>query len=153
MSLLEWKPDFALGLAPMDATHREFVALLNELHAAGDAELPAKLARFLAHTIAHFERENEWMRRSGFPPLGCHMGEHERVLELMIKVLAMVKAGHTVAGRVLIAELPAWFENHTATMDYTLAYFIEQTGFDATAESADCRAAPAPAGPSLSTGG
>jgi hemerythrin-like metal-binding protein len=133
MALLDWSPELELGLAPMDATHREFVALLNTLNDGSDADLARLLEEFIAHTVVHFEQENDWMQRSGFPPVGCHMGEHERVLDLMRQVLAMVKAGQPAAGRILIAELPAWFANHAATMDNALAWFITQTGFDVNA--------------------
>lgn len=61
MPLLEWSESLALGQSVMDETHREFVSLLNRLGAAGDAELLACLDEFIAHTEAHFGRNEAWM--------------------------------------------------------------------------------------------
>jgi hemerythrin-like metal-binding protein len=135
MSVLEWRAGLELGLEPMDATHREFVALLNDLDLCPDSELPCRLQQFAAHTVAHFEQENAWMRACGFPPIGCHTGEHERVLSVIFQVLEMVNGGSIEVGRRLIAELPAWFEHHAATMDDALAYYIRISGFDVAASS------------------
>lgn len=130
MKRLPWRASFELGLPAMDDTHREFVNLVNELYACPDEALPEKLRAFVAHTVAHFEQENAWMQASGFPPIGCHMGEHERVLAVCTRVLEMVDAGDVGVGRRLIEELPGWFEHHAATMDDALAYYIRITGFD-----------------------
>jgi len=135
MAVIEWKPEFELGLQPMDETHREFIAMLNDLEAAPDEEIDEKLDQFIAHTVAHFEQENHWMRLSGFPPIGCHMGEHERVLAILYEVRRMVHTGQVIIARVLARDLATWFENHAATMDYALAYYIEHTGFDVNAEA------------------
>ena len=135
MTVIEWKAEFELGLAAMDETHREFVALLNDMATAGDTEMEEMLDRFIAHTGAHFEQENHWMRLSDFPPIGCHMGEHERVLTVLFEVRRMVRTGQPRVARWLAAELAKWFEGHAATMDYALAAYIRQTGFDVTAQS------------------
>lgn len=136
MAVIEWTPELELGFDPMDQTHREFVAMLNDMAMAPDDEVDEKLERFIAHTVAHFEQENQWMRLSGFPPIGCHMGEHERVLAILFEVRGMVRTGQIIIARVLATELAAWFENHAATMDHALAYYLEQTGFDVTTAAA-----------------
>jgi hemerythrin len=130
MSMLAWRAELELGLEPMDETHRQFVSMLNDMDLCPDSELPRRLQQFAAHTVAHFEQENAWMRGCGFPPIGCHTGEHERVLAVIFRVLEMVNGGSIDVGRKLIAELPAWFEHHAATMDDALAYYIRITGFD-----------------------
>lgn len=138
---MEWKEDFELGLAPMDGTHREFVAMLSELESCPDGEFVGLLERLAAHTVAHFDQESAWMHASGFPPIRCHMGEHERVLKVISEVLARVRSGDLELGRRLVAELPHWFEHHAATMDCALAAYIRSTGYPA-------QAAPAPQGQS-----
>ena len=75
------------------------------------------------------------MHGSGFPPIRCHMGEHERVLQVIFDVLARVRTGDLELGRRLVAELPHWFEHHAATMDCALAGYIRTTGYHASAAS------------------
>ncbi|MCG3200681.1 MAG: Bacteriohemerythrin [Gammaproteobacteria bacterium] len=130
---MEWKPDFELGLPPMDETHREFVGMLNELASCAEGEFVGLLERLVAHTVTHFEQEATWMHACGFPPMRCHVGEHERVLKVVSEVLARVRTGDLELGRRLIAELPHWFEHHAATMDRALAGYIRSTGYRAQA--------------------
>lgn len=125
---MNWSTDYELGIAPMDETHREFVEQVAALAAAADGELAGLLDELIVHTIAHFEQEKRWMQTSGFPPIHCHTGEHERVLEVMRDVRNKVGAGDLALGRTLVKELPAWFENHASTMDAALAFFIKETG-------------------------
>jgi hemerythrin len=136
MSALVWSSDYELGLGPMDETHREFVDLLNRVSEAGDAGLLAGLDELILHTVEHFAQEDRWMSESGFPPVHCHQTEHERVLEIMRDVRGRAASGDLALGRNLLAELPGWFDNHAATMDTALAWYVATTGYRATAGSA-----------------
>ncbi len=131
MPLLDWSPDFELGVPAMDETHREFVDLLNALADAPDAELLARLDDFVAHTDAHFAQENAWMAEIRFPPIHCHKGEHDNVLGVMREVRERVAGGQLELARVLARELPEWFRLHAATMDAALAQVIRAAGFQA----------------------
>jgi hemerythrin-like metal-binding protein len=135
---MDWTESLALGVAPMDATHREFVEHLNALAAAPDEALLGLLDGFIAHTEAHFAQESRWMRETGFPPLHCHEAEHDGVLRVMREVRGYVAEGKPHVGRVLAAELPEWLRNHLATMDGALAYFMKTLEYDPA-----CAAAPA----------
>ena len=124
MALIEWTDALALGVDAMDATHREFVDQLNALHAASDDAFVALLDRFIDHTVEHFEQERRWMAAIDFPPMHCHLHEHEGVLDIMREVRRMVAEGQPALGKVLTRELAPWFANHAATMDATLAFFL-----------------------------
>jgi hemerythrin-like metal-binding protein len=130
MPLMDWTESLALGVAPMDATHREFVDHLNVLAQAPDDAFLELLDAFVAHTEAHFAQESRWMREIGFPALHCHEAEHEGVLGVMREVRGYVEQGKVHVGRVLVAELPEWLRNHLATMDGALAYFIRTVEYD-----------------------
>ncbi|MBK8336268.1 MAG: hemerythrin domain-containing protein [Sterolibacteriaceae bacterium] len=133
MPAIVWSDSHELGLLPMDETHREFVELVNRIADSGDSGLLAGLDQLILHTVEHFAQEDRWMRESGFPPVHCHQTEHERVLEVMRDVRDRIAAGDLALGRNLIAELPAWFDNHAATMDTALAWHVQTTGYRATA--------------------
>lgn len=129
MSLITWSKQFELGIVPMDDTHREFAERVNRLSVTpGGAAFLAGLDELIDHTRAHFEQENVWMRRCGFPPIEVHMGEHARVLALFADVRGRVAAGDEEAGRRLLGELPAWFAGHAATMDAALAWHMKASG-------------------------
>lgn len=134
MSLLAWSADIALDHPQMDATHREFVDLLN---AAGDAlaRSPAEGLQawelLVEHTVGHFGQEDRWMQATGFAAENCHGGQHAQVLALMQEVtrLAAQHQDFGPLGRVL-PELGPWFTMHAQTMDAALASHMEQRGFD-----------------------
>ncbi|MDR0672374.1 MAG: hemerythrin domain-containing protein [Zoogloeaceae bacterium] len=135
---MDWKEHYALGHAPMDATHREFVRLvrlLAETEAVTQgrenriAAVAAALETLLRHSQQHFAQEDFWMAGSGFPPFLCHADEHQRVLASLQSVLRMVRNGHAALGRTVARELESWFEQHAATMDTALARHMRQAGY------------------------
>jgi hemerythrin len=130
MVAIEWSAAHEIGLVPMYRTHREFVALYNNLVHAGSADFLENFNKLIVHTLAHFDRENAWMERSGFPPSVIHRGEHDRVLRLMHAARDRIAAGDVESGREFGAQLPAWFEQHAATMDAALAMHMRRARFE-----------------------
>jgi hemerythrin len=124
---MQWQERYVLGIAPMDATHREFVEQVAALATVADDAAISLLQAFIAHTEAHFEQEKQWMTRSAFPPLGCHVEEHRRVIASLKSVLGMAKnCGRPDLARQMAPEMARWFEGHAATMDAALAAHMRQ---------------------------
>lgn len=121
---IAWQDGFILGYGPMDHTHEEFVALLARLQAAPDAQLPALLDAFLAHTEAHFEEEDRWMRETDFPPRDCHIEEHGKVLASIREVRGLLQAGRVDLCRSLAQALADWFPGHATHLDSALAHWM-----------------------------
>ena len=119
-----WTPELALGEERMDQTHREFVALVDAVLTAPDAEMLERMDALAAHTEAHFAQELAWMEQTDFPPIGCHTHEHDQVLSIMHEARNYVAEGNTRVGRVLAEELARWFEGHVQTMDGMLAQWL-----------------------------
>jgi hemerythrin len=121
-----------LPVEKMNTTHREEVELVNRIAdclgdgAAPCMELETLLAEWVAHTEAHFERENRWMREYGFPAYPVHAGEHARVLETLRRVCGQWRETGEAAGlaRFVHEDWPQWFEQHLATMDAVTAQFL-----------------------------
>ncbi len=128
--LIEWRDDsLSVGLEEMDATHREFIDLLNRLARADDATFPALFREMLEHTRAHFQRENTNMEESGFPPITIHQGEHARILDELDRLTDGLETGDIEAARNYVCQyLPEWFSMHAATMDRALAWHLKASG-------------------------
>ncbi len=129
--VLAWSEQLEVGQPAMDDTHREFVAQLNRVGAAADGDVLPALDDFIAHTQAHFHQEEEWMESLQFPPLGCHRGEHEKILETAREVRGRVAAGDTQLGRRLAVALAEWFPQHALSMDAVLALYMADKGCQA----------------------
>lgn len=118
---MAWDERHVLGVAAMDATHREFVAHLEALTAADDASFPGLFATLREHTLRHFEHEKTLMKACRFPAIGEHESEHLRVLGELAHFASGLKRGRLQPARAYARGLPAWFATHLATMDAALA--------------------------------
>lgn len=123
---MPWSEQFDLGVAAMDATHREFVALADALLAASDEALPARFAELREHTRLHFESEAALMKACRFPATGEHISEHLRVLGELAHFSRSLAAGRLAVARQYAAGLPGWFSTHLATMDAALAACLKR---------------------------
>ena len=126
---MPWSDQHLLGYVPMDDTHKQFVAHLDALLAAGDAEFVERLEAYERHAIAHFVQEDGWMERTDFPPKECHIDEHAAVLASVRQVLELVRRGDVAEGRRLGAALADWFPGHAFHLDSALAHWMVQRSF------------------------
>lgn len=127
---MDWNdPAHALGVAEMDHTHREFVAMVNLLAEADDADFAVLFGRLLDHCRQHFSNEGRLMRVSRFPALGEHEGEHHRVYGDLVQMNRAVQRGRLMLARAYVRKgLAEWFELHLATMDSALAAHLKRMG-------------------------
>ena len=128
--LIEWDDQsFISGVADMDATHRQFIDLLNRLDNTVNSEFAALFTRLVEHTQAHFADEEARMLASGFPGVADHTSEHRRVLGELAQIKKQVDKGLISFGRCYVREgLPGWFRLHVATMDGALAAHLKRHG-------------------------
>lgn len=112
---------YGLGVAEMDATHRDFIELADALLLASDEAFPALFLSLQAHTQQHFEHEGKLMKQCRFPAIGEHNSEHLRVLGELAYFARGVKAGRLGLARAYVKALPDWFATHIVTMDAALA--------------------------------
>lgn len=130
MTILAWSADLETHIPAMDATHKEFVALLAAVEVATDAALGAQWQALIAHTEDHFGQEDRWMCATGFAPDNCHSTQHKVVLEIMGEAAKRYAAGDSSMMRHMLPELAAWFSYHAQTMDAALAQHMQTLGFD-----------------------
>ena len=116
-----WEERYTLGVAEMDATHREFVDQAAALLAAPDGEFPALFEQLREHTRLHFENEGKLMKACRFPAIGEHHSEHLRVLGELAHFSRAAARGRIGLARDYVKSLPGWFSTHLATMDAALA--------------------------------
>ena len=130
---MPWNERYTLGVAEMDATHQEFVALADALQAASDDEFPQLFAKLHEHTRLHFEHEGKLMKACRFPAIGEHNSEHLRVLGELAYFSRGVAGGRLMTARAYVKGLPDWFATHLATMDAALAACLRRAGVSSAA--------------------
>ena len=130
-SALLWSDSLALGLDVMDQTHREFIALLEQVDKAAESDLLPAWQRVVDHTQNHFDREDQWMRSTGFSSSNCHTMQHQVVLQVMHEVAnRMQQSNDRAMLREMSQQLGEWFLHHAQSMDAALALHLRTTGFD-----------------------
>lgn len=140
--MLTLTPALITGNPEIDRHHADFIDALKAVSgASGDGVLEA-LEHLQSHCEVHFEFENAQMKASNFPPIGCHVGEHEMVTETVRAVRERVAGGNPAIAQSLGPALTQWFENHVQSMDAVLALYLAQPP-QADAATADGAAAPA----------
>lgn len=128
-----------LGEPVTDATHAEFLQLLDAAAQADDAGFLAAFDAWIDHTHHHFEQEEQWMEAMQFGPRFCHTNEHQGVMTVAKAVRDKIveeqadpegpgKGGLSL-GRRLVAELSDWFDNHVKSMDTMMVEHMKANGF------------------------
>jgi hemerythrin len=123
----------------MNQTHKEEVSLVHSLmekiNTAADEpdyrEISTTLTQWLAHTEAHFQRENELMLEVNFPPYLVHSGEHENALSLLRAVINTWEEKRDLLqlSDYVFNQWPEWFMAHVKSMDTVTANFARMKEF------------------------
>src|SRR5258706_1862578 len=130
MPVMEWSDTLVLDEGIMDDTHRELRELPNRVEDAQDESMLAALDELIRHGEEHVAQEQRWMEHMTYPPLTCHVKEHDGVLETANEVRRRVAAGETRFGKVLARAVAEWFANHASSMDHVLALYMKEKGYD-----------------------
>ena len=130
MNTVEWSEALQLDFPPMDEVHHTFVDLLALAQSAPDATLPQAWAAVVDHTVEHFGREDDWMRKTRFSAAENHIIQHRVVLNVLREGLAMARAGQMDAVREMAGELAVWFAKHTQSLDAALALHMRREAAD-----------------------
>lgn len=121
-----------VALAFMNSVHGEELALVSELLNQLDGEnnnkeISTQLSAWLAHTQAHFERENFLMQTYHFFAYPMHSSEHVQALQQLSAVqVAWEEAADREALRDYIQTWRQWLQQHIASMDFVTAQFLSQ---------------------------
>ncbi|WP_221797294.1 bacteriohemerythrin [Oceanobacter mangrovi] len=117
----------ALGHADIDGDHAEFSRLIEAIRNADNAGFKELFLELTEHTLAHFELENRLMEAAGYPALGEHRGNHNRVAGELTQMAERASKGRVMFCRAYALEqLPEWFNLHIRTMDAAMVKWLEQ---------------------------
>ncbi|MCP5093510.1 MAG: hemerythrin family protein [Gammaproteobacteria bacterium] len=125
MSLLEWKPEYSVGIASMDDEHREMIALINDVYAklgtSPDADTIEDCLEEIFNTISlHFALEERIMREQGYDEYEDHKEDHEDLLDEIRDLMDEFVADEKEGARRLEEGLSGWFSKHFVSFDARL---------------------------------
>jgi hemerythrin len=133
MPLMNWSDQLTLHVAKIDAEHKELIDILNELYDAmmsGKAkdDLQSALMKLVQHTRAHFQSEEQLMRKYAYPELLPHLNEHRKLTDQVMKLQKDLDAGRTMDAKDILNFLKTWLTEHIQGTDRNLAVYLNEQG-------------------------
>jgi hemerythrin len=129
--VIDWQPAYSTGMNFFDGPHREFVSLINELHAARWGSLKhsqAAFVRVIRYAIRHFQtdlqNEERIMERVGYPEYRAHKKEHAAFLRRILDQGLAFKRGEADDTRDFVRFLKDWVLSHVFITDKKLGAYL-----------------------------
>lgn len=128
---VEWTSSLAVGVAPIDAQHRELFRMARELTEAveagrADTEIDRVLEFIERYVHIHFALEERVMNSRRYPGYDQHKAEHEAFLgetQAFRRRLATGASRRDIA-LALSARLTTWLTAHISQTDRALGVFL-----------------------------
>ncbi|MEJ8569358.1 bacteriohemerythrin [Elongatibacter sediminis] len=125
MALIDWKPEYEVGVPAVDAEHRAMIEMINdvyrELEGTPDPDtIEHALGEIHSGIAAHFALEEQMMRRVGWREYEEHKANHEELLDDMRDLMDVHAANPEQGREELQRRLADWFTVHFASFDARL---------------------------------
>jgi len=130
---LQWTDDLAIGVEEIDAHHKALVSIVNDLQEAfeadrGDAVVGDILIRLTEYVGYHFDREEQFMRASGYPDLEAHHDHHDRLMQQLGELVYRYEVNNHQLTEQTLAFVKTWLVNHLMDEDRKIGLFLKQKG-------------------------
>lgn len=131
MAEMRWNEALSVGHAGIDKDHQGLFALIEELEGAGSGGdlIGEIISRLEAYAAEHFAREEDYMRRAGYPGLQEHIRAHEAFVEWVDTVKATYRRAAESPfslGDIVNDFLRRWLVDHIMTEDMKYRDYIAE---------------------------
>ena len=125
MNLLQWNPEYSVGIDSMDDEHREMIELINDTYAkldsnSGAEEVEACLGDIFSTISMHFALEEKIMRRAKYAEYQAHKKDHEDLLDQIRDLMDDFVDDPSQGAQRLEQSLSGWFAGHFSSFDARL---------------------------------
>jgi hemerythrin len=132
---IRWRQDLEIGIDVIDNQHKALVESMNKLLeacAAGRAkeEVEKTLAFLSDYVVTHFEYEQEYQKKHGYPRYEEHLKLHQFFLQEVQELKdRFEKEGATLHFTVSFnKKIVDWFINHIGKADRDYAMYVKSLG-------------------------
>lgn len=116
-----WTDAMSVGNPVLDRDHRVLIGLVNQLSLPANREdrivLEFVLDELLDYTVAHFSREEEYLREILFPDYERHRIIHHQLADKLIAIRANFLAGKQDIGEDMAVFVGDWLRDHILRED------------------------------------
>lgn len=135
LAFLNWSSSYSVGVANLDAEHRQFIDLLNQLYdsvingTANNAKTAAILDQVYDFAVTHCAHEEELLIAAGYPDIGKTMQEHQYLRDT-IETYRQKLTQHGSISMELANFLMEWVLQHILKEDKKCGAFLKAAGAD-----------------------
>ncbi len=125
MTLLQWKPEYSVGVDSIDHEHREMIDLINDIYKrlesdTNEEQIEACLGDIFSTISMHFALEEKVMRNSNYAEYQAHKEDHENLLDQIRDLMDDYDVDSSAGAARLEQGLSSWFAGHFSTFDARL---------------------------------
>jgi len=120
---MKWRPEYSCRVKAIDEDHQmlfNVVGQLNDYHLRGGTSYHIQTAinSLVRYVDEHFEREERFLRRVGYPHFAEHKQQHEEMRRLIRRLQEMYEAepDHVDLAKVVIF-MDKWLKSHILRED------------------------------------
>ncbi|GAK57067.1 hemerythrin-like metal-binding protein [Candidatus Vecturithrix granuli] len=128
MELVQWNDRYLIGVKEIDAQHKYFVTLVNELHSKMQQhqirEIKTEIVpKLVDYVRKHFKDEERIMRRHNYPGLQEQIKAHQEILS-NVNAIVNSNADAFPMAMKLMRLTTQWFLDHVLEHDLRLGKFL-----------------------------
>ena len=125
---LSWKKEYEIGISNIDAEHKTFLQLINNIYKAfndkGDKDfIKSLLKKFNEYAEFHFLNEENMMLEFKYPGYKEHKNQHKILLQDLSEIIQEYDKV-SINEEKLIAFLILWFKYHSTGADKKLGKYL-----------------------------
>ena len=134
MKICEWNSDYSVGIAELDAHHRQLFEILNELftlmgEGADDRSIIHVINELIDYTHYHFDEEEKIMAKMNFPDLESHKELHKQLIQALKGFYDEAQGGMAIFVAIKLADIGlSWLKNHILTVDHQYYEYMKAQG-------------------------
>ena len=124
---IHWKKDYEIGITEIDNQHKNFLILINNIHAFAEGkykflDLKRLVEELTLYAQYHFFSEENHMLEIGYPLYNEHVRLHEELLSSFSEMIFDTDCTNTDVHK-LHTFLRDWFVIHTITEDKKISEY------------------------------
>lgn len=131
MSKLEWQESYSVNIQVIDDQHKQLIALINQLHSALETNQENEVISeiidgVIDYTHKHFDFEEEFLEKHGYPHLEEHKKLHADYRTQMAEMKEQFDNSRMFFKPKLVRVLLTWFKSHILTVDMEYSRFLKE---------------------------
>ncbi len=121
MRFFEWNESYSVNVKEIDAQHKKLFRMISDFYDSVKEDNKKAMALLLdsltGYIMYHFEMEERYLEKCGYPDLESHKREHISFVEKVLDVNERFEAGRLVLSFEITIFLKNWLVHHVMHSD------------------------------------